>query len=97
MAGSIPFDEYVNVPELDSRDYLQTGAEIEDLTIELIHSRKINVKAIITFRLTVEGLEEQNAVVDIEDAGPAEMLMRAVRAAQAAVCQKDTYRRQGGD
>ena len=92
MAGSIPFDEYVNVPELDSRDYLQTGAEIEDLTIELIHSRKINVKAIITFRLTVEGLEEQNAVVDIEDAGPAEMLMRAVRAAQAAVCQKDTYR-----
>lgn len=92
MKGSIPFDEYLNIPELEDKDYLQAEAEIEDLTIELIHSRKINVKAIITFRLTVEGIDEQTAVTEIEDGEPVEMLMRAVRAAQAAVCQKDTYR-----
>ncbi len=92
MKGTIPFDEYVNVPELEDKDYLQADAEIEDLTIELIHSRKINVKAIVTFRLTVEGLDEQMAVTEVEDEEPVEMLMRAIRAAQAAVCQKDTYR-----
>ena len=92
MKGTIPFDEYVNIPELEDKDYLQADAEIEDLTIELIHSRKINVKAIVTFRLTVEGLDEQMAVTEVEDEEPVEMLMRAIRAAQAAVCQKDTYR-----
>ncbi len=92
MQGTIPFDEYLNIPELAEKDYLQAEAELEDLTVELIHSRKINVKAIITFRLNVEGLEEQEAVTGVEEDSPAELLMRVVRAAQTAVCQKDTYR-----
>lgn len=92
MKGTIPFDEYLNVQELEDKDYLQAEAEVEDLTIEFIHSRKINVKAIVTFRLAVEGLDEQMAVTDVEDETPVEMLMQVVRAAQAAVCQKDTYR-----
>lgn len=92
MQGTIPFDEYVNVPELADKDYLQAEAEIEDLTIELIHSRKINVKAILTFRLNVEGIDEETAVTEVTDEAPVEVLMRVIRAAQTAVCQKDTYR-----
>ncbi|MCI8551273.1 MAG: DUF3794 domain-containing protein [Lachnospiraceae bacterium] len=92
MEGTIPFDEYVNIPELGEKDYLQVEAEIEDLTIELIHSRKINVKAILTFWLNLEGIEEQMAVTAVADDTPVEMLMRVMRAAQTAVCQKDTYR-----
>ncbi|MCI8274203.1 MAG: DUF3794 domain-containing protein [Lachnospiraceae bacterium] len=92
MEGTIPFDEYVNIPELEEKDYLQVEAEVEDLTIELIHSRKINVKAILTFCLNLEGIDEQPAVTAVEDDGPVETLMRVMRAAQTAVCQKDTYR-----
>ena len=87
MEGTIPFDEYVNIPELGEKDYLQVEAEIEDLTIELIHSRKINVKAILTFWLNLEGIEEQMAVTAVADDTPVEMLMRVMRAAQTAVCQ----------
>ena len=61
MEGTIPFDEYVNIPELEEKDYLQVEAEVEDLTIELIHSRKINVKAILTFCLNLEGIDARHA------------------------------------
>ena len=88
MEGTIPFDEYVNIPELGEKDYLQVEAEIEDLSIELIHSRKINVKAILTFWLNLEGIEEQMAVTAVADDTPVEMLMRVMRAAQTAVCQR---------
>ncbi len=92
MEGAIPFDEAVHVPELEEKDYLQAAAELEDLTIELIHSRKISVKAIITFTLEAVGLDERQAVTDVSDTVLVETRKKRIRAAQAAVCRKDTYR-----
>ena len=40
MSGEIPFDELVNMEEREERDRLQTQWEMEDLTVEMIHSRK---------------------------------------------------------
>lgn len=92
METELPFDEIINAPELAAKDYLHTEGELEDLTVEMIHSRKVSVKAILTFRLILEGIEEAAAVTEIESEQPVEQRIRRIRAAQTAVCQKDTFR-----
>ena len=37
----LPFDETINVPELEGNDHVQTKWEIEDMTVTLINSRKL--------------------------------------------------------
>ena len=45
LAGSIPFEEQINVPELEETDYVQAGGELDDLHVGLINSRKAERKS----------------------------------------------------
>ena len=53
LAGHIPFEEPVNVPGLEEKDYLGVSWDLEDLTAGMINSRKISVKAIVTLVIRV--------------------------------------------
>lgn len=96
LGGSIAFEEPVNVPGLEERDYVQLGWDLEDLNAGMINSRKLSVKAIVTLEVRVETLYDVEAAVDIEtggDNGPqVEVLRRNVDVAAIAVRRKDTYR-----
>ena len=65
LAGSVPFDETVNVSDLEERDEVSLSWELEDLTAEMIHSRKLGIKALIGFSIQAEGLTEESAAVDV--------------------------------
>ena len=82
MSGEIPFDELVNMEELEERDRLQTQWEMEDLTVEMIHSRKLSVKAIITFTLTAEQLYEEETAVEARDIGEFDSLNKELDVTQ---------------
>lgn len=69
MAGHIPFEEPVNVPGLEEKDYVGVSWELEDLNAGMINSRKISVKAIVTLMVRVETLYDAEAAVDIVEAG----------------------------
>ena len=69
LAGHIPFEEPVNVPGLEEKDYLGVSWDLEDLTAGMINSRKISVKAIVTLVIRVETLYDTEAAVDIVDGG----------------------------
>lgn len=92
MSGEIPFDELVNMEELEERDRLQTQWEMEDLTVEMIHSRKLSVKAIITFTLTAEQLYEEETAVEARDIGEFDSLNKELDVTQIAMQKHDTYR-----
>ena len=47
LAGRIPFEESINVPELDEKDYVQIFWNLEDLTAGIINSRKLNILSLI--------------------------------------------------
>lgn len=69
MAGHIPFEEPVNIPGLEEKDYLGISWDLEDLTASMINSRKVSVKAIVTLVIRVETLYDAEAAVDVVEGG----------------------------
>ena len=69
MAGHISFEEPVNIPGLEEKDYLGLSWDLEDLTASMINSRKVSVKAIVTLVIRVETLYDAEAAVDVIEGG----------------------------
>lgn len=93
LGGEVPFDEVVNVPELEEHDYTQTAWTLEDLNTSMINSRKLSIKAVVTLEVRVENLYDAEAAVDVEtDEEEAEILKRNIDVAAIAVRRKDTHR-----
>lgn len=69
MAGHISFEEPVNIPGLEEKDYLGISWDLEDLTASMINSRKVSVKAIVTLVIRVETLYDAEAAVDVIEGG----------------------------
>ena len=59
LKGEIPFQEKLNMDGVQEYDVIQASGEIEDLTIGVIHSRKISVRAVILLK-TEEPREKED-------------------------------------
>ena len=99
LGGLIPFEETVNVPGLEEKDYVGVSWQLEDLNTDIINSRKLSIKGIITLEVKVEALFDTEAAVDLgavedeEDNIPqVETLKRTIDVAAIALRRKDTYR-----
>ena len=92
LAGSLPFEENVNMPGLADSDYVQAGAELDDLTIGMIHSRKLNVKALMTLKIQADAIYDAQAAADVNFDGNVEVRKRDITVAAIAVRRKDTFR-----
>ena len=58
LTAKLPFEETLNLKNIINGDKMCLKWEIEDLTIRLIHSRKLNIKALVTFCATVDETEQ---------------------------------------
>lgn len=92
MTNSIPIEETINVPEVEDKDHLQLKWDIEDLTTGMINSRKLSVKAIVTFTLSVESLYDESVAVEVESTQPVQVMNDSLEVAQLAIQKKDTFR-----
>lgn len=92
LAGTLPFDETVNMPGLEDQDYVQAGWELEDLNVGVINSRKLSVKAVVTLKLQAETLFDAEAAADVNFDGNVETLKRDITVAALAARRKDTFR-----
>lgn len=99
LGGSISFDEVINVPGLEEKDYAGVSWELEDLNAAMINSRKLSVKAIVTLDVRVETLYDAQAAADVvsnaDRAGEevqVEVQKRKTDVASIALRRKDTYR-----
>ncbi len=95
LAGSIPFDETINVTDLNDRDEITLTWELEDLTADMIHSRKLGVKALAGFFVQAECLTEETAAVDVdrrENEEEIQVKKAPLELASAAARRRDTFR-----
>ena len=95
LGGSIPFEEAINVPDLDEKDYVSVSWQLEDLNTEMIHSRKLGIKAIVTLEVKAESLYDTEAAVDVrgeDDEIHLQVRRERIPAAAIALRRKDTYR-----
>lgn len=92
LEGSIPVDETVFLNELEEGDILDFRWEMEDLHASAIHSRKANVKSVLS--LTAEAMREQPVplVSSPEDGKDLYVQTRPMRLQQEVIHKKDTLR-----
>ena len=100
LAGSI--EEPINGPGLEEKDETGVSWELEDLSTEMINSRKLSVKAILTFRVRSEALMDGEAVVEARETGsgnmeaqedsPLQVRRQTMETAALKVRRKDTVR-----
>lgn len=99
LGGAIPFEEVINVPELEEKDYVSVSWQLDDLNTEMIHSRKLGIKAIITLEAKAEALYDTEAAVEVKtddlssgDEVHLQVQKAQIPAAAIALRRKDTYR-----
>lgn len=90
--GSIPFEEDVFMEGVEPNQHVEASLMVEDLSIGLINSRKISVRAIVTIRTWLQELTDEEACVDIACEEPIEYRKKKLNFTQIAVCKKDIYR-----
>ena len=57
LSANLPMEETLNLDGIVNGDKMCLKWEIEDLSIHIIHSRKMNIKAVVTFFASAEMLE----------------------------------------
>ena len=90
MEGELPFDEMIHIEQEDCSG-MTIQAELEDITATMIHSRKINVKALITVKAICEEIQDEIVVTEADGTG---LFARAkdISFTNLAAAKKDTIR-----
>lgn len=90
MESELPFDEMMHLDKEDCSG-ITIRAELEDITAAMIHSRKLNVKALINVRVLCEEIEDEVVVTEAEGKG---LFARAkdVNFTNLAAMKRDTIR-----
>ena len=92
LAGELPIDENLNLDGLSGGDKICLKWEIEDLSIHLINSRKLNVKAVVTFQASVEELADIELPTDLKNPEDVSLKKKTIRVLELGVHKKDTLR-----
>jgi hypothetical protein len=90
MESELPFDEMLHMEREDCSGFT-IRAELEDISATMIHSRKLNVKALISVKAVCEEIEDEVVVTEAEGKG---LFARAkdVNFTNLAAMKRDTIR-----
>lgn len=94
--GEIPFEEQVYMEGIAPTDAPDIMPQLEDMTVNLINSRKLSVQAVAGFKLCVNNLWDEEMVTGImtdeETDGAVECRKKKKEAVQIALQTKDLFR-----
>lgn len=90
--GSIPFEEFIHMEGIESGDSVKVTGEIENLSLSLINSRKLSIKAIISLTAVAEEIRDEETTVEIKCEEPIEYQKKILDIAEIAVDKRDIYR-----
>lgn len=92
LEGAVPFEEMINIEGASDGDNIQLNWDLEDLSTNLINSRKMSVKTIVTFHLSVEELYDEETAVEVHGEDGVEYRNRGMDVLQMVTNKKDTLR-----
>ena len=92
LSGNLPLNEPVRLEGVDDKDSLMLDWTVEDLDIEMIHSRKVRIRAVLTFTITADGLVQEGLVTAASANEPLETREENYQITRIAVQKRETYR-----
>ena len=94
LSGNFELEEYINADGITNEDTVKVTAELDDLNVMMIHSRKLGIRALITFHAFVSETKQIEGAVKAEDRS-AEQLFSEVNLTQMVFHKRDTCRVKG--
>lgn len=92
VEGRIPFEEKMNLQGASNQDNVSVEGVVEDITAGMIHSRKLNIQALVTMSAKVEDLYDEEVPIEIHGDEQVEYCKKPLNPAQIALCKKDVFR-----
>lgn len=92
LTAKIPIEENLNLEGLESGDKICLKWDIEDLSLHLIHSRKLNIKALVTFYAAVDDFARLALPTGMENGKDLSVKRKMIRLMELAIHKKDTLR-----
>ena len=93
IEGELPFEEQVYMECVQSGDNVEVDAELEDLSVEMINSRKLSIRALVSLELETEELYDEELAVDLYHEEAVETKKTMLTVAEIAIQKKDILRR----
>lgn len=91
LEGGMNFDEVINMDGIEDGDTISVDLVIDDLTVSVVNSRKISVKAVITVMALAENICDEEFAIDIDRDG-VEYIKESMELTQIALRKKDLLR-----
>ncbi|MCI9143016.1 MAG: DUF3794 domain-containing protein [Lachnospiraceae bacterium] len=92
LEGKLPFEERINMQGVVPADAVTVEGEVEDLTVNMINSRKLNIQSLVTMTARIEELYDEEAPVAIHGDEKVEYRRMPLNLAQIAICKNDIFR-----
>ena len=92
IRGELPFDEAVELPETCGGENITVRAEVEELEVGLIHSRKLAVRALLGILVQADELHDVRTAVALQDAGKVHTKSGIIPVTSMVADQKDIAR-----
>ncbi len=90
--GKLPIEEKVRLEGVKPSDMVQAKGNVEDLTANMINSRKLNVRSVVTMEICNEELYDEEIAIGIHTKDPVEYRRSVMDLAQIVIQKKDVFR-----
>lgn len=92
LSGSIPFTETISMEGAEELDPVQMSAKLEDLSIGIINSRKLGVRALVMLQALIRETRDEEIATDVVTEKPLEMQREYREVLGLMECKKDNFR-----
>ena len=92
LEGKIPFEERINMQGVASGDDVMVEGKIEDLSISIINSRKLNIQSVVTLNSWVDELYDEEVPIGIYGDEEVEYRRAPFPLAQVVISKNDIFR-----
>ena len=90
--GQLPFEEQVYMDGVQNGDNVEIRSKLEDLSIDMVNSRKLSMRALLSLDLCVEELYDEEMAVELYHEEPIETKKHLLTIAEIAIQKKDILR-----
>lgn len=88
----IPLKEEIYLEGVKNGDNLDVKWEVEDLTVNMINSRKVNIRALLKLQIQDRFIYDEEVTEAFEGEEPVEYRKKNLQVAGLTVCKKDIHR-----
>ena len=94
MEGKLAFEEKIRVEGLLPSDDVSVTGTVEDLTITLINSRKLNIQSILALEVSARSIQDEELPVGVTGPGQedAQIRLAPMEYTELALCSRDVMR-----